>query len=885
MRRWFPVAMILILVWAMEFPHQGEASERKAEDRSAILWTFPEGWRGEDGRDTFSNIPEESASNELSLPFAKAPEMSRVAIDFDIRSAPQFVDFPESQRRLDLTHFDSLELRLRVTDPAAIGGLTLYLRSGRGWYSMAGNVMGGGAQKLIFPIRTDQIEGSPDGLDQIDGFRIAFWRGVATDTTVKLYTLRAVRFPILLLESSTESSETATAKSCAAEMFRLLRSMDVPVRSVPENRLHTATLTGRRVVILPYNPDMASDTIESLKEWLETTPDSRLIAFYQLSPELCQATGLERLEYMRLPDGERAFTSVRFTSQAVQDKGYPSVFHQNSFNINRVVGDFSKIRVLGTWYNALGNPTESAAVVATDRCVFFTHVFLGQDPANQRQLLTAMVGECFPEIWYDFAWKEWSSLHRIGGRSASDGVEWFEKLPTDQSLLTEEERKTYPTLGEAIDLYEQIQEDLIACRDFAMEPSVHTEQILHEISNSSDPIDHLFLGQEIPLNSQRIFASQERLRSIASRASQLRPLFEDLFIRSLGTVEKYDPRTGSGEVRAWWEHAGTGIYRGDWERTMKELSDAGFTHIISNMVWAGSAHYDSQFIPSDDIYRQYGDQVAQAVAAGKKYGIQVHVWKVCYNLGTASADFIERMRRENRTQVRSDGSSESWLCPSHPANQELEIASLCELVEKYEIDGIHFDYIRYPDSDVCFCDGCRARFESDTGHKVEHWPQDCTEGPLKEAYIDWRCVQITRVVSAVHERAKNLRPNIQISAAVFPLYPSSRRGVLQDWKHWVESGYLDFLCPMSYNSNPAAFEGWIERELEQVNGQIPVYPGIGATSTGNSMTPDQVAAEIDATRRSGAAGFTIFNLDARTAERFLKRLTPILAPNPIPKPI
>ena len=100
---------------------------------------------------------------------------------------------------------------------------------------------------------------------------------------------------------------------------------------------------------------------------------------------------------------------------------------------------------------------------------------------------------------------------------------------------------------------------------------------------------------------------------------------------------------------------------------------------------------------------------------------------------------------------------------------------MLEVARKYEVDGLHFDYIRYPDRDKCYCDGCRSRFEQHTGKQVANWPTDCYSGELRDAYTQWRCDQITRLVKAVHDEAKQIRPGIAISAAVFGSLPQLPR--------------------------------------------------------------------------------------------------------------
>ena len=192
---------------------------------------------------------------------------------------------------------------------------------------------------------------------------------------------------------------------------------------------------------------------------------------------------------------------------------------------------------------------------------------------------------------------------------------------------------------------------------------------------------------------------------------------------------------------------------------------------------------------------------------------------------------------------------------------------MLEVAKKYDVDGLHFDYIRYPDDESCYCDGCRQRFEAESGRKVMNWPADCHRGPRSKEYHDWRCRQITRLVEAVSAQARQIRPKIKISAAVFGAYPACRESVGQDWVAWVKAGYLDFVCPMDYTESDFSFTALVSNQIELVGGRIPIYPGIGATASRSALSSDRVVAQIHHARSLGAAGFTIFNLDRDTVSR------------------
>ncbi len=195
---------------------------------------------------------------------------------------------------------------------------------------------------------------------------------------------------------------------------------------------------------------------------------------------------------------------------------------------------------------------------------------------------------------------------------------------------------------------------------------------------------------------------------------------------------------------------------------------------------------------------------------------------------------------------------------------------MVELVRNKGIDGIHFDYIRYPDNSHCFCNGCRERFSKSANVKIAQWPRDVTEGDLRQQWLEWRRTQITSVVKGVSEQARALNPKIKISAAVFRNWSVDRDGVGQDWKLWCDKGYLDFVCPMDYSESDRQFDGWISSQKAWA-GKTPVYPGIGA-STSSQMGADRVIGQIKITRDHQTGGFVIFNYGVAEARDLLPML-------------
>ena len=304
---------------------------------------------------------------------------------------------------------------------------------------------------------------------------------------------------------------------------------------------------------------------------------------------------------------------------------------------------------------------------------------------------------------------------------------------------------------------------------------------------------------------------------------------------------------------------------------MTLLSEHGVDVVMPNMLWGGLAYYPSDVLPVSNKVKGRADPLAECITAARRHDIAVHVWKVNWNLAYAPDAFIEQMRSEWRLQQDVAGRELPWLCPSHPENFELELQSILEVIGKYPVDGFHFDYIRYPHSRTCYCDGCRIRFEQAHDVTVMNWPDDAFNGEHTALYRTWRAAQITRLVAAVSEQTRRIRPEIKISAAVFTQYPDCRNSVGQDWLAWVSRGYLDFICPMNYTTANAQFTRWTRDQLQLVDGRIPVYPGVGV-SVDQGLTAVQTAEQIVIARQAGAPGFVLFQLDDHAADQVLPAL-------------
>ncbi len=325
-----------------------------------------------------------------------------------------------------------------------------------------------------------------------------------------------------------------------------------------------------------------------------------------------------------------------------------------------------------------------------------------------------------------------------------------------------------------------------------------------------------------------------------------------------------EPR--EGEIRGIWLHTYEPI---DWIAVMKTLKESNLNCLFFRAGRGGNVVYRSQFLPRDQWAEQANlDELQNAVEAAQRYGIELHAWRVNYHFGSAPDWLKEQMAKEDRLVRDPQGRQAMWLNPGDPRNQEHEFKAMTELIN-YPVAGIQFDYIRYPEIphyDFDYSKISRQEFEKATVFKLTDFPRQVLLGPLKIRYDDWQRENITNLVRRVYYSAKDLRPEVAVSAAVWRRHRYYYALIKQDWMSWVKERILDFVCPMDYTANRETFYENVREQVLEVNGQIPIAIGIGAYLHDDEW---QFIEQVKIARDLGSDGFVIFSYNIEPLKDFL----------------
>ncbi len=321
------------------------------------------------------------------------------------------------------------------------------------------------------------------------------------------------------------------------------------------------------------------------------------------------------------------------------------------------------------------------------------------------------------------------------------------------------------------------------------------------------------------------------------------------------------------EMRGVWCHSAYGISGMTWDEIAERLAANGFNALFLNACWADLADYDSDVLEVAPDVAAKGDQIKKCLEACRKHGLQLHIWRVCWNLGHRyPPEKLKKMQQAKRTQISKTGSDSAFLTPHLKENLELELAAISEIAEKYQVDGIHLDYIRYSGSRFDYSDGARTAFEKHLGRRVAKWPEDCSAGGVDfQAFCKWRCSNISVLAERASMEIKARNPAMKLSVAVYPEWNNSPEWIGQDVCQWIDKGWIDFICPMNYSTDMRRYKMWLKAQSKYISGRVPVYSGIALYMLEHD--PLKALLQVEEAARQGFDGYICFDLKNAFMER------------------
>jgi uncharacterized lipoprotein YddW (UPF0748 family) len=231
--------------------------------------------------------------------------------------------------------------------------------------------------------------------------------------------------------------------------------------------------------------------------------------------------------------------------------------------------------------------------------------------------------------------------------------------------------------------------------------------------------------------------------------------------------------------------------------------------------------------------------------------------------GDRYLDRIVEFSRLNRHELEG-----LFVSPANPGVQDNLMDIWVDIAKRYEVDGLHFDYVRYPNPHYDYSRASIDRFRQEIDKKLTPRERVALAGPFQQdpllyvrkfpaAYAEFQRDQVTELVGRIYRGVKSVKPNALISAAVFANEEDAARSRFQDWKEWLRMGWLDVVCPMAYTPDTEIFRKQLLGAMSVASGKR-VWGGIGAYK----QPAESAVEKIRVARELGAEGFILFSYDS-----------------------
>jgi len=321
-----------------------------------------------------------------------------------------------------------------------------------------------------------------------------------------------------------------------------------------------------------------------------------------------------------------------------------------------------------------------------------------------------------------------------------------------------------------------------------------------------------------------------------------------------GSSASVEPLGRNDPLRGIWVTRFDYIEPGDVREIMRNVAQLGVTDVFWQVRGQADAYYESDLEPwGEMLFRDANDDktpptraelaqgpgydpLALAVREAHRRGMRLHAWINVMPLwrGTAEPAAMTHPWKTRRAwRLRDDRGVEQPLNdhyvivnPVLPGVQDHIAAVARDIVSRYDVDGLHLDYIRFISESLE-----EGRWYPGDAVSVGLYRQAHGLGP--DAKVDgemmrpWVRDKITALVERIRREAVDSREGVTLSAAVWRRPDLARDQQLQDAAAWAERGVVDVLMPMIYTDDDKRFRSDLAAWTAAAARRGAIAPGVG----------------------------------------------------------
>lgn len=298
------------------------------------------------------------------------------------------------------------------------------------------------------------------------------------------------------------------------------------------------------------------------------------------------------------------------------------------------------------------------------------------------------------------------------------------------------------------------------------------------------------------------------------------------------------PSRHEGPVRAVWVTRFDYKTADDVTRIIDTCGEAGFNTVVFQVRGNGTAFYRSKLEPWAEQFNFQDpgfDPLQVALDRAHERGLELHAWVNVIpawrgtkppadpaQLYNARPEWFWYDQHGNRQALSTFYVS---INPCLPEVREYIVEVFREIVAGYDVDGLHMDYIRFPNEPPAIPQGSGLDYPRDARTLALYKEQTgLTPDEDQQAWNQWRTDQVTQLVADIRTMMRKTRPQACLAASV----GSNRAGSLAHFRDelaWVERKLIDQAYPMNYQADLARFQRGMEMWLP-LNPNVTVVPGM-----------------------------------------------------------
>ncbi len=337
-------------------------------------------------------------------------------------------------------------------------------------------------------------------------------------------------------------------------------------------------------------------------------------------------------------------------------------------------------------------------------------------------------------------------------------------------------------------------------------------------------------------------------------------------------------------VRGLWVVRNTLTSAGKIDTLLSFAREYDITDLFVQVRGRGDAYYNSKYEPrANNLADGNFDPLGYLLSQSVNDSLRIHAWLNVFYVWSedtlpGNGNHIVRRRADwlarplNQPDMIFDYPSSAkkaqteglYISPMQQEAQKYFIGLVEDILSKYAIDGIHLDYIRYPnqrfDLHPDVVRGFRRRYVLNPNQFLlnpEGFAQKFSIAGYESFFLQWRKYLLDGLSDFVRKLSGTIRAHsdkVIISAAVKPDIAAAHWDFYQDWDRWLREGWLDYAVPMNYTPDSELFQRRIDSYLEK----LPADKYLVGIALYN-QTPEASIPKIARVMALGNAGFVLFS--------------------------